>query len=138
MRNRLDATGGTSIGLDVPEVMLTKAECLARTGKTSEAMEVLNTLRKKRFAPADYQDLSAANADDALQIVLDERRRELMSRWIRFFDQKRLNKEARFAKTVTRVFLGETFTLEPNSNRYVFPIATNYINLNPEIVQNPR
>ncbi|UYQ94147.1 RagB/SusD family nutrient uptake outer membrane protein [Chitinophaga horti] len=133
-----DHVGGLQIGPDVPEMMVTKAECLARAGKTQEAVDVLNELRKSRFLPADYQLLTAATPDDALRLSLEERRKEMMWNGTRWFDQKRLNLEARFAQTMTRVYLGETYTLAPNSNRYVFPISTKYIQMNPEIEQNPR
>ncbi|WP_295116330.1 RagB/SusD family nutrient uptake outer membrane protein [uncultured Chitinophaga sp.] len=126
------------IGLNVPEMMLIKAESLARANNGGDAVDILNTLRQKRFRAADYVALSATTADEALDLVIEERRRELLGGGIRWFDQKRLNKEPHFAKTVTRQLLGETYTLAPNSNRYVFPIGSKYILLNPEIEQNPR
>ncbi|WP_295128499.1 RagB/SusD family nutrient uptake outer membrane protein [uncultured Chitinophaga sp.] len=134
----IDVASGVLIGPSVPEMMVTKAECLARANNASGAVDILNELRKFRFLPADYTLLTANNADEALQLSLDERRREMMWNGTRWFDQKRLNLEPRFAKTVTRVFLGETYTLTPNSNRYVFPIASKYVLLNPEMTQNPR
>jgi hypothetical protein len=129
---------GAMIGPNVPEMMLIKAESEARVGSYPVAIDLVNNLRTKRFKTADYTAVSAADATEALKLVLVERRRELFCRGLRWFDQKRLNKEAAFAETVTRVFLGQTYTLEPNSNRYVFPIADKYIQLNPEITQNPR
>lgn len=129
---------GLYTGPNVPEMMLIKAEGLARGGQYQEAVSLLNDLRKKRFAPADYTDLSASNKEEALQLVIDERQRELFGRGFRWYDQKRLNKEAAFAKTVTRTVKGTTYTLSPNDNHYVFPIANKYIILNPEIEQNPR
>lgn len=126
------------IGPSVPEVMLIRAECQARAGNTTAAMTLVNNLRVKRIAPANYAALTAANADDALAKVIDERKRELFGRGFRWFDQKRLNKDAAFAATVTRVFKDVTYTLSPNSNRYVYPIGDKYILLNPEIEQNPR
>lgn len=125
---------GAMIGPNVPEMMLIKAESEARTGAFANAVDLLNTLRMNRFKTADYTALTAANADEALKLVLEERRRELFCRGLRLFDQKRLSS----TETVTRVFLGQTYTLEPNSNRYVFPIADKYIQFNPEIQQNPR
>lgn len=75
-------------------------------------MDVINTLRKSRFRAADYYDLTATDATDALVKVLAERRKELMGvgrfRWA---DLKRLNKESRFAKTIAHPFLTQTFTL---------------------------
>ncbi|MBS0031831.1 RagB/SusD family nutrient uptake outer membrane protein [Chitinophaga sp. 22321] len=126
-----------AVGLSVNETWLIKAECLARAGKKDEAVDMLNTLRKLRFLPADYTDLSAATAADALQLVVNERRREFFGSGLRWFDQRRLNKDAQFAKTVTRVFDGNTYTLAPNSNNYVFPLANILIAQNPEIEQNP-
>jgi len=128
---------GNAVGLSVNETWLIKAECLARAGKKDEAVTLLNNLRKFRFRPADYADLSAATPDAALQLVVDERRREFFGTGMRWFDQRRLNKDALFAKKVTRVFNNVTYTLEPNGNGYVFPLASILITQNPEIVQNP-
>lgn len=124
-------------GPTVPEMMLIKAECEARAGNGGDAVDILNTLRKKRFKPADYEDLTAASAEEAFQLVLRERKMELMCRGFRWFDQRRLAKDG-LTPTVTRKFMGTTYTLAPESNRYVFPIADKYILLNPEIEQNPR
>ncbi|KAA2239511.1 RagB/SusD family nutrient uptake outer membrane protein [Chitinophaga agrisoli] len=129
---------GAFVGPSVPEMMLIKAECAARAGNTGAALDVLNELRRHRFKPEDYTPLQATNPAAALRLTIDERGLELMGRGFRWFDQKRLNKEAAFAATVTRSFKGQTYTLEPNGNRYMFPIANKYITMNPEITQNPR
>jgi hypothetical protein len=132
-------TGETAnIGLSVPEMVLTRAECQARTSDVSGAMTTLNTLRIKRFTTADYTPLTASTAAEALQDVLVERRKELMFGGMRWFDLKRLNKESAFAKTLTHTLSGATYTLAPNSNNYLFPIAAGIITMNPEITQNPR
>ncbi|MBW8687098.1 RagB/SusD family nutrient uptake outer membrane protein [Chitinophaga rhizophila] len=136
-RSRLMNTGPWA-GPNVPEMMLIRAEADARGGRTADAVSLLNKLREKRFTAETYQELSAANAQDALRLVIKERRMELMATGLRWFDQKRLNMEPGFEVTVTRTYRGETFTLEPNSNRYIFPIAAKYIQFNPEISQNPR
>lgn len=129
---------GVYSGPCVSEMMLIKAECLVRDGNAINALEELNRLRQHRFMPEDYEDLTAADSEEALYLVINERRMELMGRGYRWFDQKRLNKDSRFAATVTHQYQGETYTLEPNSVNYVFPIADVYIVQNPEIVQNPR
>jgi hypothetical protein len=132
------ANDGAYVGPGVPEMMLISAECEARANQPANAMAFVNNLRKKRFKPADYTDLSAGSGAAALQIVIDERTREFMGRGFRWFDQKRLSKDAGLVPSVTRVFLGNTYTLAPGSNRYVFPIADKYLQFNPEITQNPR
>ena len=126
------------VGPRVSEVMLIKAECLARNNSTSDAMQVINDLRRKRFKPADYTQLSASSPAEALQLVLAERRRELFARGFRLFDLKRYNLDPAMAKTITHPLPTQSLTLAPGSNRYVYPIAPKVIGINQEITQNPR
>jgi hypothetical protein len=127
-----------SQGPTVPEMMLIKAECAARSGDAATAIDQLNTIRQKRFLAADYTALSVGTAADALTLVVNERKREFFGTGLRWFDQKRLNRDAAFAATVTRKFKGVDYTLEPNSNRYIFPVGSKYILLNSELAQSPR
>lgn len=83
-------------GPSVPEMLLVKAECQARQGNANGAIATLNTLRAKRFSTSMYQALPSGGV--ALQQVLDERRRELFCRGLRWFDQKRLNLVSRPVK----------------------------------------
>ncbi|WP_343675293.1 RagB/SusD family nutrient uptake outer membrane protein [Chitinophaga sp.] len=126
-----------NIGTSVPEMMLIKAESLARAGNAGGAMDEVNLLRQKRFAAADYVAMTATDQNDAIVKVVQERKREFMCRLLPWLDQRRLKDDPLFTKTYTRTWRGQTYTLEPSSNRYVFPIATYNINLNPEIEQNP-
>ncbi|MFL9484359.1 RagB/SusD family nutrient uptake outer membrane protein [Chitinophagaceae bacterium LWZ2-11] len=127
-----------NIGLTTPELYLIKAECLARSGDLSNALSYLNTLRRNRYAPANYAAVTASSVNDALTLIVNERKKEFFGRGFVWFDQKRLNKDAAFAQTVSRVFQNTTYTLAPNGNLYVYPIGDKYIAFNPEIVQNPR
>jgi len=125
-------------GPTVPEMMLTKAECLARAGSGDLAMAEINKLRQKRFRAGQFVALTATDSKDALNKVLAERRRELMgSGGFRWFDLKRLNKEPEFARTITHTFAGQTFTLAPNSDRYQMPFAPIYFEYAPNLQQNP-
>ncbi|TCC99348.1 RagB/SusD family nutrient uptake outer membrane protein [Pedobacter hiemivivus] len=130
--------GSTQIGPTVPEMMLIKAECLARTQKGQAGLTVVNELRKFRFKPAEYTSLTAANDDAALLLILQERRRELFCKGFRLFDLKRFNTDPKLAKTITHPLKTQQLTLVPGSNRYVYPIPTKVINANQEIDQNPR
>ena len=123
--------------IGVPEMMLIKAECLARK-KDPDALEILNALRKKRLATDKYADLPQVSEDKLLEVVLEERQRELAFNGVRFFDMKRLAKEGIYTRTLTRQFGETVYTLEPNSNRYMFPVAEKVRLLNNNIVQNPR
>ncbi|SHN33528.1 RagB/SusD family nutrient uptake outer membrane protein [Chitinophaga sp. CF418] len=136
-RDMLFSGDNVSVGVSVPEMMLTQAEALARTGQKDEAIALVNALRQKRFTPSTYIALSATTADEALHIVLDERRRELFGTGLRWFDQRRLSVEPALAETESRTFKGTTYTLVPG-DRYVYPIPPKNIEQNPEITQNAR
>jgi hypothetical protein len=127
------STNGINVGPSVPEMMLIKAECLAREGDETKAIETLNTLRSKRFNSSTSYNISLREGENALTYVLTERRIELMGRGFRWFDQKRLNLEEGRQMTVTRTFDSQTYSLESNSEGYVYPIFQEYINKNPEL-----
>lgn len=132
-----NGSDASNVGLSVSDTWLMRAECLARAGRRDDAVKMVNDLRRLRFPTTGYVELTATTDQQALEMVVNERRREFFGTGLRWFDQKRLNKDAAFAKTVTRVFNGVTYTLLPNSNAYVFPLSAIIINQNPEMLQNP-
>lgn len=121
-------------GLATDELYLIKAECLARRGEVDLAMEFINQLLITRWNPnattpaRPYQNMTAVDADDALDKILTERRKALVWRAIRWTDLKRLNLEGRNIK-LTRKLDDQTYVLEPNSPRYVLPIPDDEIAL---------
>ena len=115
-------------GVAADEMYLIKAECIAREGEVSQSMEVLNTLLINRWETGTYIPYTAASESEALQIILNERRKELPYRMLRFTDIKRLNKEGANI-TITRIINGTTYTLPPNDPRYALPIPANVIEL---------
>lgn len=127
-------------GLATDEVYLIRAECNARAGNAAEAMKDLNDLLKTRWKKLNGQttfiDYTAINANDALQKILTERRKELVFRGLRWADLRRLNKEGANI-TLTRIVDGTTYTLPPNDPRYVAPIPNDVIAFS-GIEQNPR
>jgi len=124
-------------GLSTDELYLTRAECYARAGNTNAAMADLNTLLQSRWITDTYIDQSASTADNALSLILTERRKELVMRALRWTDLRRLNHDSRFAKTLTREINGTKYTLPPNDLRYVLLIPNEVI-INSKIEQNPR
>jgi hypothetical protein len=124
-------------GLSLDEVYLNKAECLSRIGKLEEAMNTLNALLEKRFIAGTFTPLKASDGDDALSLVLRERRKELLLRGIRWSDLRRLNLDAATSKTLYRVLNGHIYELKANSLNYVLPIQDDVIQLS-GIPQNPR
>lgn len=110
-------------GFATNELYLIRAECNARSGSTTDALADLNAVMSKRYNKASFVPFTAANADAALSIVLNEKRKELVyTGQVRWEDLRRLNKDVRFAVTIKRVLNGTTYILPPNDKKYVFPI----------------
>jgi starch-binding outer membrane protein, SusD/RagB family len=138
-RGSYDGSSSFFTGLAVDEIYLIRAECYARRGNTSLAMQDLNKLLSKRWKnTSPYIALTAADANDAINKVLAERRKELLFRGLRWTDLRRLNKEAQFATTLKRIVGGQTFSLAPNSVRYTYPIPNDVIQFNSGMQQNER
>lgn len=124
---------GFFVGLAVDELFLIRAECQARAGRTSDAMEHLNHLFRYRMATEHFAPLQVSGSEECLRLILEERRKELLSRGVRWSDLKRLNRDPRFAKTLERVIDDGsnpiTYTLPPNDPRYVFLIPQDVIRI---------
>lgn len=125
-------------GLATDEVYLIRAECYARKGDITAAMADLNTLLKNRYLTGTFIPLTANTSEEALKLILTERRKELCFRGLRWTDLRRLNQDPTFAITLTRLINGQTYTLPPNDPRYTYPIPANVIGFNPQMPQNIR
>jgi tetratricopeptide (TPR) repeat protein len=123
-------------GLAVDEVYLIRAEMYARANKKDEALSDLNAVLLNRYKAGSFIPVTAATPEAALAIILEERRKELVFRGLRFTDVKRFNKEGK-AITLTRSVNGVTYTLPPNDRRYALPIPPDEMLLN-EVQQNQR
>lgn len=121
-------------GLDTDEQYLIKAECEARLNKTDKAMETLNYLLKHMFS--NYMNKTVTSKEQALELILQERRKQLVFRGVRWSDLKRLNRDGANI-TLTRVLGDETYTLPPNSPKWQMPIPANEIKTS-GILQNER
>ncbi|MCF0075410.1 RagB/SusD family nutrient uptake outer membrane protein [Dyadobacter sp. CY261] len=124
-------------GLATDEVYLTRAECYARKGSTGLALSDLNTLLAKRFKKGAFKPLTVNNAEQALRLVIAERKKELVARGLRWADLRRLNKEEAFKTTLRRTVDGKQYVLTPGSVRYTFPIPPGELS-GSGIEQNPR
>lgn len=123
-----------NLAVSSPEIYLIAAECEAREGSVERAMSLINKLRDNRIK--NNTDIVATDRNDALQKVLEERRRELaMSGMVRYIDLKRLNQGSQFAKTVTHITSEGMSTLEPNSPLYVLPIPAKVMRFNKNSMQ---
>lgn len=123
-------------GIATDEVYLTRAECYARTGNITAAMNDLNNLLKQRWKTGTYVYKTAANTSEALSLILPERRKETPFRGLRWLDLRRLNNEGANI-TLTRNLNGQLYSLPPNDPRYVLPIPPDVIAIS-GITQNQR
>ncbi len=125
-------------GISNSEVYLIKAETACRTGKLDIARETVNKLLKSRWnKDVVYPLINETSAQRLLEIILNERRKELVFRGRRWSDLKRLNLDARFQKTLTRKIGNQVYTLAPNSPKYAYRLSEMVIKL-ANIQQNPR
>lgn len=111
-------TGYVFTGITTSELFLIRAECYARKGMKSEAITDLNTLMQKRWTNNEWIPFEAADNDEALSIILSERRKELVYRNSRWTDLRRFNLEGRDI-TLHREINGVEYKLPPNDLRWV-------------------
>lgn len=109
-------------GLALDELVLIRAECSVRAGRIEEALTWMDELLQKRYKTGSYQRSEVSSLDAVLDLVLLERRKELLFRSLRWEDLRRLNRDLARRTTIRRVLDGEEYTLEPGSNRYVWPL----------------
>ncbi|SDE95043.1 SusD family protein [Mucilaginibacter pineti] len=116
-------------GIATDEIYLIYAECAARTGNISDAMDKLNSLLLKRWKTGTFNPITANDSSTALRSVLEERRKELVFRNLRWADLRRLNKETAFSKTLTRIVDGKNYMLTPNDAKFTFPLPNKVVQL---------
>lgn len=113
-------------GFATDEVYLIRAECYARNGDTDLALMDLDKLLKNRIGKDSYEPFITTSAEIALYKIIEERRKELIFRNLRWTDLRRLNKDPRFAITLKRKLtfegIDKTYNLLPNDLRYTFLI----------------
>jgi len=123
-------------GISVPEVILNVAEAKARLNDIDGSLALVNQLGSNRYM--DFEDFTATSPLEALDVVKRERRIEFAFKGFRLFDLKRYIVLGEFDKTITREREGVTYSLAPDSPRYLMPFAQGILELNSNIVQNPR
>lgn len=130
---------GIPSGPTTAEMYLIRAECLARLDRTQEAMDAVNILHSKRMVTGT-PELVAANKEEAIKVILEERRRE-MPFTKRMLDLRRFNnnEDPNDDVLITRQFYPYnavtvdmssspvTYTLEKNSKKYAAPLPMSEI-----------
>ena len=129
------AVGGYALfsGIATNELLLNRAECYARMENYEMARADLLRLLDKRYRPGYVPDI----ADDGLlSVIMEERRKDLPFRGIRWMDIKRLNREGA-GIVQQREAAGEQVSLSPNGLRYARPIPECVVDLS-GMQQNPQ
>jgi len=137
-----------NLGINVPDIILLKAECESRTGNLPDAVTDLVAFRKKRMknTSAGAADIPANIAADKVALtkyILEERIREYATTGERWWDMRRLSVDETYKSTVGMVHhvydatgkIVQSFPLKPERLTFRFP---QYIfNTNPNFQQNP-
>ncbi len=113
-------------GLTTDELYLIRAECAARLGRLEQALADLNALLETRWRNGTFRAFTAETDDEALSLILTERRKELLMRGLRWMDIKRLNVQSADI-SLTRFVNGELIELMPNDGRFALPIPADII-----------
>ena len=129
-------TGYVFCGFVTDELLLTRAECFARAGKIFESLQDLNKLLRSRWKSGLFTDYTAATPQEALTLVLVERRKELLFRGTRWMDLRRLKDDPVLSVTPQRFADNQMYSLPPNSPRYSLRIPATIINIT-GMPQNP-
>lgn len=104
----------------VGELMLIKAEALAKLGRESESKNVLLALAEKRYNATGLADftnkINALSGEAYLQELLNERFRETNYEGLRWADLRRTGKKA-----IQHIYDGTTYQLNQGDVRYTLP-----------------
>lgn len=122
-------------GIAVDEIYLISAETNIRLGKVNLGLSYLNALLVKRYKTGTFTPYQSLDDQTAISLVLNERRKELLMRGLRWTDIKRLNvlgANINLSRTVN----GKIYTLPANSLRYALPIPESVLALS-GMPQNP-
>lgn len=122
-------SGSFFVGPTTSEMYLTSAECSVRKGEPERARERINTLLQYRREQGYPYMIEEENPQRLLDIILMERRKELIQRGVRWTDIRRLNLEARYRKDIVRKVEGDgkTYTLTANSSGFTYKIPREVI-----------
>jgi len=125
------------VGLAVDEIYLILAECNARTENITQAAHYINELLKHRYNKATFEEIAIRDKKSLLNLILQERRKELVFRGVRWSDLKRLNRDPEYQTTLVRNLEDEVYELKPNESRYIFPIPDIVVQMS-NVEQNAR
>lgn len=133
---------GNSIGIQLPDIYLLRAEAKARTNDLAAATENLLILRRNRMPEAAAAAGIPTTQDALIRFVIEERRREFATMGFRWFDMRRLSVDPLFAGATFRHELFDatgalkaTFAFKPE--RFVLRFSEKLMQESYGLVNNP-
>lgn len=118
------------------ELYLMMAESYMKKNKVELGLTYLNELMSNRWKVGYFIPYSVDNSTLGIDLVMSERRKELLTRGLRWADLKRMNRDGANI-TLKRIVKGVTYTLPPNDLRCAIAIPEDVIALS-GIKQNAR
>ena len=133
------------------EAYLNKAEAAVYLDDEDEARKQLNALREKRYLDGSNYEVTEAGRD-LVEVVREERRKELALEGHRWFDLRRYGVCEKYPDSKllthnytyydngasTQMLETHVFTLEPNDAAYILPIPQEVLDFNTGMVNNER
>lgn len=122
-------------GLTTEQLYYVAAECLIRTGKIQDGLDLVNKIRTYRIE--NPQPFTASSEAEAMKLMQKAKFVEQLGTTFNYLDIKRWNTEPAYARTVThRLGSLGTYSLKPNSPLWVFPFPLNATKYNNTLTQN--
>ena len=114
-------------GIATDELYLIVAECEIRTNRIQAGIEKLNELLKNRTQEGLFVPLGELEQSVALEVVLNERRKELINRGLRWSDLRRLNFIDNRDISLQRTLDWKEYNISGKDKRFTFLIPHNVI-----------
>ncbi|RYF88934.1 MAG: RagB/SusD family nutrient uptake outer membrane protein [Chitinophagaceae bacterium] len=123
-------------GVATDELYLIRAEANVRGNDIGKGREALNYLLQHRYQTGKFVPVALTDREQLLRLIIDERRKELLMRGLRWIDIKRLNKEGANIG-ISRTVNGTVYLLPANDKRFALAIPEDVVAMT-GISQNPR
>lgn len=125
-------------GLCSPMMYLLCAECEIRNGNIDAGMDYLDQLRAKRLPTDGFTAFkgSVTSNEEAIEKLKETSFAENLWTGWNFIQRKRWNTEDEWKETLTRTIADTTYTLEPESNLWVFPFPESVRSKNSNMTSN--
>ncbi|GAB3665194.1 hypothetical protein GCM10028791_40910 [Echinicola sediminis] len=117
-------TGGYNLftGISLSEAYLIGAESLIRRDRLEEGLEVLNRLMENRIKAGEYIPLETDDPQEALQLIWQERKKELVFRGRSWEDFKRMGRDGQGQHQASRTINGQEYSITPDDLRTIIKI----------------